>query len=83
MLIVKQNITEEILINEAHWISITREVFSYMKGNISRLGFTKPFFFNRFTQTMKCLEAFLYLYIVYIKLKLRTKKKYTHIKTKA
>lgn len=23
----EQNITEEILINEAHWISITREVF--------------------------------------------------------
>lgn len=24
---MKQNITEEILINEANWISITREVF--------------------------------------------------------
>lgn len=30
MSIMKQNITEEILINEAHWISITREVFSYI-----------------------------------------------------
>lgn len=32
-IIMKQNITEEILINEAHWISITREVFfCHMEG---------------------------------------------------
>lgn len=30
---MKQNITEDILISEAHWISITREVFFNMQGN--------------------------------------------------
>lgn len=80
--IVKQNITEEILINEAHWISITREVFSYMKGRISRLGFTKPFslILNRFTQTNEMLRSVpVFIYNVYIKLKLKKK---THTKLK-
>lgn len=41
---MKQNITEEILINEAHWISITREVFSYIGKEISRLGLNKSLY---------------------------------------